>query len=153
MFLAITPGRLQFRGSLLSIKMVMLTLYIIMSLVFAAVILIGGGRWLRIRENKKLAQVLRNGREYEAQILDARSIRPSIFGTENIRLKVQIWAEKPFVVEFNYDASYSEWREMTAGKMITVDVDPGDPRNVLIVRKSSRPPKLSSVTSNVLLAF
>jgi hypothetical protein len=133
--------------------MVMLTLYTIMSLVFAAVTLIGSGKWLRIRENKKLAQVLRNGREYEAQILDARSIRPSIFSTKNIRLKVQIWAEKPLVAEFDYDASYPESRELMAGKVITVDVDPGDPRNVLIVRKSSRPPKLSSITSNTLLAF
>lgn len=131
----------------------MLTLYTIMSLVFAAVTLIGSGKWLRVRENKKLAQVLRNGREYEAQILDARSIRPSIFSTENIRLKVQIWAEKPLVVEFDYDASYPEWRKLMAGKVITVSVDPGDPRNVLIVHKSSRPPKLSSVTSNTLLAF
>lgn len=131
----------------------MLTLYTIASLALAAVTLIGGGTWLRVRENRKLVRVLRNGTEYEALILDARSIRPSIFSTENIRLKVQIWAEKPFVVEFDYDASYPEWRELMTGKMITVDIDPANPGNVLIVRKSSRPAKVSSPTSNALLAF
>lgn len=131
----------------------MLTLYTIASLVLAAVILIGGGKWLRIRENKKLTRVLRNGREYEALILDARSIKPSIFNTENIRLKVQILAEKPLVVEFGYDASYPEWRELMTGKVIIVDIDPTDPGNVLIVRKSSRTAKLPSATSKALLAF
>ncbi|WP_342082902.1 hypothetical protein [Dyadobacter sp. OTU695] len=131
----------------------MLTLYTIASLVLAALILIGGGKWLRIRENRKLTRVLRNGREYEALILDARSIKPSIFNTENIRLKVQILAEKPLVVEFGYDASYPEWRELMTGKVITVDIDPADPGNVLIVRKSSRPAKLPSATSKALLAF
>lgn len=131
----------------------MLTLYTIASLALAAVTLIGGGTWLRIRENRKLIRVLRNGAKYEALILDARSIRPSIFSTENIRLKVQIWAEKPFVVEFDYDASYPEWRELMTGKMITVDIDPGNPGNVLIVRKSSRPAKVSSPPRNALLAF
>lgn len=134
-------------------EMAMLTLYTITSLVFAAVTLIGSGKWLRVSENRKLKRVLRNGREYEALILDARSIRPSIFSTENIRLKVHILAETPFVVEFDYDASYPEWRELMTGKVITVDIDPGDPRNVLIIRKSSRPTKVSSVTSNALLAF
>jgi hypothetical protein len=133
--------------------MAMLTLYTIASLVLAAVTLIGVGTWLRIRENRKLTRVLRNGREYEALILDARSIRPSVFSTENIRLKVQIWAEKPLVVEFDYNASYPEWQELMRGKMITVDIDPGDPSNVLIVRKSSRPAKVPSLTSNALLAF
>jgi len=133
--------------------MAMLTLYTIASLVLAAVILIGGGKWLRIRENKKLTRVLRNGREYETLILDARSIKPSIFNTENIRLKVQILAEKPLVVEFGYDASYPERRELMTGKVIIVDIDPTDPGNVLIVRKSSRTAKLPSATSKALLAF
>ena len=131
----------------------MLTLYTITSLVLAAVTLVGCGKWLRVRENRKLKRVLRNGREYEALILHARSIKPSIFNTENIRLKVQIWAEKPLVVEFGYDASYPEWRELATGKMITVDIDPDDPRNVLIVRKSSRPAKVLPVPGKILLAF
>lgn len=131
----------------------MFTLYTITSLVLAAAALVGCGIWLRTRESRKLAQVLRNGREYEALILNARSIRPSIFSTKNIRLKVQIWAQKPLVVEFDYDASYPEWRELMTGKMVTIDIDRDDPSNVLIVRKSSRPAKVSPLANNVLLAF
>lgn len=131
----------------------MLTLYTIASLALAAVTLVGGGKWMRVRESRKLKRVLKNGREYEALILDARPIRPSIFNTENIRLKVQILARKPLVVEFDYDASYPEWRELTTGKVITVTMDPADPHNVLVVRRSSKPSKLSSAGKSALLAF
>lgn len=133
--------------------MAMLTLYTIASLALAAVTLVGGGKWMRVRESRKLKRVLKNGREYEALILDARPIRPSIFNTENIRLKVQILARKPLVVEFDYDASYPEWRELTTGKVITVTMDPADPHNVLVVRRSSKPSKLSSAGKSALLAF
>lgn len=131
----------------------MLTLYTIASLLLATVTLVTGGRWMRVRENKKLKRVLKNGTECEALILDAQSIKPSIFNTENVRLKVQLLAEKPLVVEFDYDASYPEWREMMAGKVIKVAIDTADPHNVLIVRKSSRPSKLSSPSNSALLAF
>lgn len=131
----------------------MLTLYTIASLVFATATLAGGNKWMLVRENRKLKQVLKNGREYEAMILDARAIKPSIFNTENIRLKVQILADKPMVVEFDYDASYPEWRELVTGKVITVAIDPADPHNVLIVRKSSRPSKSSSANNGALLVF
>lgn len=133
--------------------MAMLTLYTIASLVLAAVTLIGGGKWMRLREKSKLKRVLKNGREYEALILNAQPVRPSIFNTENIRLKVQILTEKPLVVEFEYDASYPEWRELMTGKVITVAVDPADPHNVLVVRRSSRPSKVSAAGKNALLAF
>ncbi|WP_291208939.1 hypothetical protein [Dyadobacter sp.] len=131
----------------------MLTLYTIASLAFATVTLVGGGKWKLARENKKLKRVLKNGKEYEALILDAQPVRPSIFNTENIRLKVQILMDKPLVVEFDYDATYPEWRELMTGKVIKVDIDPADPHNVLIIRKSSRPSKLSSATNSTLLAF
>ncbi|MGG7661059.1 hypothetical protein [Dyadobacter sp. BHUBP1] len=131
----------------------MLTLYTIASLAFATVTLFGSSKWMLVRENRKLKRVLKTGREYEALILDARPIRPSIFNTENIRLKVQILAEKPLVVEFDYDASYPEWRELVAGKVITVDIDPADPHNVLIIRKSSRTSKPSSTSNSALLAL
>ncbi|PSL26553.1 hypothetical protein [Dyadobacter jiangsuensis] len=131
----------------------MLTLYMIASLTFATVTLVGGGKWMLVRENRKLKRVLKTGREYEALILDAQPVRPSIFNTENIRLKVQILAEKPLVVTFDYDASYPEWRELVTGKVIRVDVDPTDPQNVLIIRKSSRPSKSSSTSNNALLVF
>ncbi|MBO9617349.1 MAG: hypothetical protein J7619_32000 [Dyadobacter sp.] len=133
--------------------MEMLTLYTIASLAFATVTLVGGGKWKLARENKKLKRVLKNGKEYEALILDAQPVRPSIFNTENIRLKVQILMDKPLVVEFDYDATYPEWRELMTGKVIKVDIDPADPHNVLIIRKSSRPSKLSSATNSTLLAF
>ena len=153
MFLAIARGGLHFRESLHYRNMAMLTLYTIASLVLATVTLISGGTWLRTRENRKLKLVLKNGREHEALILDAQPVRPSIFNTENIRLKVQILAEKPLVVEFDHDASYPEWRELMTGKVITVAIDPADPHNVLIVRKSSQPSKVSSASSSSLLAF
>lgn len=131
----------------------MLTLYTIASLALATVTLGGGSKWMLARENRKLKRVLKNGRQYEALILDAQPLKPSIFNTENIRLKVQILTEKPLVVTFDYDATYPEWRELVTGKVITVDVDPADPHNVLIVRKSSRPSKLSSASNSALLAF
>jgi len=127
----------------------MLALYTIASLAFAAAALMTGGQLARTREHRKMKRVLKNGREYEALILNAQPITPSIFNTENIRLKVQILSEKPVVVEFDYDASYPEWRELVTGKVISVDVDPGDNRNIMITRKSSRPPKVS--TSNIAL--
>jgi hypothetical protein len=133
--------------------MVMLTLYTIASLVLAIVTLISGSKWIRIRENRKLKRVLKDGREYEALILDAQAIKPSIFNTENMRLKVQVLAEKPLVVEFDYDASYPEWRELMTGKVITIDIDPSDPHNVLVIRKSSQPSKRSSAGKGALLAF
>lgn len=131
----------------------MLTLYTIASLVLAIVTLISGSKWIRIRENRKLKRVLKDGREYEALILDAQAIKPSIFNTENMRLKVQVLAEKPLVVEFDYDASYPEWRELMTGKVITIDIDPSDPHNVLVIRKSSQPSKRSSAGKGALLAF
>jgi len=131
----------------------MLTLYTIASLILAAVTLIGGSKWLQTREHRKLKRVLKNGRDYEALIVDARPIKPSIFNTENIRLKVQVLTEKPLVVEFDYDASYPEWRELITGKVITVAIDPADPHNVLVVRRSSRPSKLPAAGKGALLAF
>lgn len=116
----------------------MLALYTMASLAFAAATLISSGKWLQMLENRKLKRVLKNGREYEALILHASAVKPSIFGTENIRLKVQILAEKPIVVEFDYDASYPEYRELLTGKIITVDIDPSDAGNMMITRKSSR---------------
>ena len=133
--------------------MEMLTLYTIASLAFATVTLVGGGKWKLAHENRKLKRVLKTGKEYEALILDAQPVRPSILNTENIRLKVQILMDKPLVVEFDYDATYQEWRELMTGKVIKVDIDPADPHNVLIIRKSSRPSKRSSATNSVLLAF
>lgn len=131
----------------------MLTLYTIASLVLTTVTLVGGGKWMRIRENRKLKRVLKNGREHEAVILDSRSITPSVFNTENIRLKVQLLAENPIVMEFDYDASYPEWRELTTGKVVTVAIDPADSRNVLLVRRSSQRSTLWSASSSSLLAF
>ncbi|GGM99127.1 hypothetical protein GCM10010967_36360 [Dyadobacter beijingensis] len=132
----------------------MLTLYIIALPVLAAVMLVGGGNWFQMRESRKLKRVLKNGREYEAIILEAWPINPSVFYTENIRLKVQILSETPVVVEFDFDASFPEsQRELVVGKVITVDIDPADPRNVLIVRKSSRPSALSPSKGNSLLAI
>lgn len=131
----------------------MLTLYTIASLVLATITLAGGSKWILARENRKLKRVLKNGRQYEALILDAQPLKPSIFNTENIRLKVQILTEKPLVVTFDYDATYPEWHGLVTGKVITVDVDPADPHNVLIVRKSSRPSKPSSASKSALLAF
>lgn len=133
--------------------MEMLTLYTIASLALASVTLIGGGKWLQIREHNKLKRVLRNGRQYEALILDAQPIKPSIFNTENIRLRVQILSEKPVVMEFNYDAPYTEWRELTTGKVVTVDIDPDDQRNVMLVRKSSQPKAAPAAGRSALLAF
>ncbi|ACT94246.1 hypothetical protein [Dyadobacter fermentans] len=133
--------------------MEMLTLYTIASLALASVTLIGGGKWLQIREHNKLKRVLRNGRQYEALILDAQPIKPSIFNTENIRLRVQILSEKPVVMEFNYDAPYTEWRELTTGKVVTVDIDPDDQRNVMLVRKSSQPKATPAARRSALLAF
>ena len=131
----------------------MLTLYTIASLVLATVTLVGGVKWMQTREHRKLKQVLKSGREHEALILDAQSIKPSIFNTKNIRLKVQILTKKPLIVEFDHDATYPESRELTTGKVITVAIDPADPHNVLVVRRSSRPSKLSSASSGSLLAF
>ncbi len=147
------PGDCNFVCPLHYLRMVMLTLYTIASLVLAIVTLISGSKWIRIRENRKLKRVLKDGREYEALILDAQAIKPSIFNTENMRLKVQVLAEKPLVVEFDYDASYPEWRELMTGKVITIDIDPSDPHNVLVIRKSSQPSKRSSAGKGALLAF
>ncbi len=133
--------------------MEMLTLYTITALALAIITLISGGKWMQMRDSRKLKGVLKNGREYEALILNAQPVKPSIFSTGNIRLKVQIMTEKPHVMQFDYDASYPEWRELMTGKVITVDIAPADPHNVLIVRKSSRPAKSSPATSGALLAF
>ncbi|MCF0073482.1 hypothetical protein LZD49_23590 [Dyadobacter sp. CY261] len=129
----------------------MLTLYTIAALAFATVTLISGGKWLRAHESRKLKKVLRDGREYEALILDTQPIKPSIFSTENLRLRVQLLGEKPVVVEFDHDASYPEYRELMTGKVITVDIDPADHRNVMIVRKSSIQSKPSATTGEIPL--
>ena len=152
-FLPFRPGCRNFVSHYTIQEMEMLTLYTIASLAFATVTLVGGGKWKLAHENRKLKRVLKTGKEYEALILDAQPVRPSIFNTENIRLKVQILMDKPLVVEFDYDATYPEWRELMTGKVIKVDIDPADPHNVLIIRKSSRPSKRSSATNSVLLAF
>ena len=131
----------------------MLTLYTIASLVLAFVTLVGGSQWMRTREHRKLTKALKSGREHEALILDSRSIKPTIFNTENIRLKVQILTDNPIVVEFGYDASYPEWRDLTTGKVVTVAMDPADPQNVLVVRRSSQPAKTSSPRNSPLLVF
>lgn len=130
----------------------MLTLYAIASLVLATVTLVGGVKWMRTREHRKLKQVLKSGREHEALILGAHAIKPTIFNTENIRLKVQLLTEKPLIVAFDHDATYPESRELMTGKVITVAIDPADPHNVLVVRRSSQPSKLPSASSS-LLAF
>jgi hypothetical protein len=129
----------------------MLTLYTITALAFAVVTLLSGSKLIQTRESRKLKKILKNGRECEALILDVRPIKPSIFNTENIRLKVQILSEKPLVTEFDYDASYPEARELMTGKIITVDIDPSDRRSVMITRKSSRPSKPSAATSGSAL--
>lgn len=129
----------------------MLTLYTVASLALAAITLLGSGKWLHFQENRKLKRVLKNGVEYEALILDARPINPSIVNPENIRLEVQILAEEPRFVTFDYDASYPESRGLVTGNIIQVAVDPVDPHNVLIIRKSFRPPKFFQASSRDLL--
>lgn len=118
--------------------MAMLTLSTITLLIFTTAVLTGIGKWAMLRENRKLKQLLKDGCEYEAVILQAMRIKPLLLSTKNVRLKVQILAEKPIITEFDYDASFFEWRELVTGKIITVDIDPNDPTNIIITRKSSR---------------
>lgn len=130
------------------------TLYAIGALAAGVAVLIFRTRLARLREHRKLRQVLKNGREFEALILDAKPITPSVIRTENVRLRVQLLSEKPVEIRFDYDATYPEWRELAIGKVITIDVDPADYRTVLITRKSSRldPPAVAHPAGRLVAA-
>lgn len=131
-----------------------LTLYTVIALSATAALFIIGTKWALVAEHRKLRQVLKNGREFEAVIVEARPVRPSVLRPENVRLKIQLLAEKSVEIQFDYDASYPEWRELAIGKIISVDVDPANHRVVLVTRKSSRfnPVSVGMANSRLLAA-
>nr|WP_295934309.1 hypothetical protein [uncultured Dyadobacter sp.] len=115
-----------------------LALYTIIALSAAAALFIIATKWTVVTEHRRLRRILKNGREFEAVVVEARPIHASVLRPENVRLKIQLLTQKSVEIRFNYDASYPEWRELAVGKIITVDIDPADHRVVLITRKSSR---------------
>jgi hypothetical protein len=124
----------------------------------ASIILIAGFaslclEWLFFSEYRKLKRILRNGREYEAVILGIKPQRPTMLSPENVRLRVQLLAEKPIVTEFSYEATYPEYRELGVGKIITIDIDPANRGAAIITRKQVGDfPARSAQTSEVLSA-
>lgn len=123
-----------------------LALYTIIALSAAAALLIFATKWTVVAEHRRLKRILKNGREFEAVVVEARPIHSSVLRPENVRLKIQLLTKDSVEIRFSYDASYPEWRELAVGKIITVDIDPADHRVVLITRKSSQ---LRSVSTGI----
>jgi hypothetical protein len=90
--------------------------------------------WITSAEHRKLAKALRDGQECKATILNVTSITPTLFNMANVRITAEIWRanEKPSIIRFKYEATYPEWQKLHTGRIVTIDINPHNPKSVLL---------------------
>ncbi|QRR01999.1 hypothetical protein [Dyadobacter sandarakinus] len=101
---------------------------------------------MRARQERCLANTLRNGREFDGIILDVFPIRPIVFHAPNVWLRVLIFPEKgePHEIRFVYESTCLEWPTLFAGNHIRVAFDPCHPEHVHILSPQQNPEQPAS---------
>ncbi|MEO6283340.1 MAG: hypothetical protein ABIN80_03350 [Dyadobacter sp.] len=85
-------------------------------------------------EHRRLTKVLRDAQECEATILNVTAITPTLFNMANVRVTAEIKRpnENPTIIRFKYEATYPEWQRLHTGRVVTIDVNPFNPKSVLL---------------------